>query len=75
MNFTKIVIVLMDSGCDKVSVVTDLPEPCWPYESTGNQLRFETPPDKAQAYVETHFPGVPVEVIDARQKSHVKFSK
>lgn len=61
LHITKATIVRI-GGPDVVYLTTGLPEAIWPYTDELD-LRFYCASGKAEAYLEKHFPGVPVEVI------------
>lgn len=63
IEIVKISIVIMNEGVAHVTLYTTLPESCWPYEGDLG-LQFKVPRNQALEYVEKHFPGVPVDVID-----------
>lgn len=65
MTITRISILRQPSGTDTVYVYTDLPSP-FPYDpSHPHSMKFECTKGTAEAYVKTHFPGIPIEFIDA----------
>lgn len=64
-------MVILSNRADKVSLVTDLPEPVYPYNDTLH-LYFNTAINKGAEYVGKHFPGVLVEVINTRDETLLK---
>lgn len=48
------IVVIQGSGADKVSVTTDLPNPCWPYHGYLS-MDFSVAKDNGIAYIEEHF--------------------
>lgn len=64
-------MVILSNRADKVSLATDLPEPVYPYDGA-LRLYFSTAINKGAEYVGRHFPGVPVEVINARDETSLR---
>lgn len=60
LTVNSIFILHRKNSSDYVSLVTDLPEPTFPFKGTLG-LRFEVAKDGAVQYVATHFPGIPVQ--------------
>ena len=68
----KTIKILLTNGLDRISFETDLPSP---YEvGWAPDLRLDASPDRAIAYCQQNFPGVPVEVIDGRSEK-MRFSR
>jgi hypothetical protein len=61
MDITKIVLIV-GSGPDHIYLHTNLPEPCYPYEGNA-QFRLLCAAKGGEAYVKSHFPGVPYEIV------------
>lgn len=61
MNICKIKII-KGRGADKVYMETDLPEACWPYDGTLS-IRFDVAEGRGEEYIKTHFPQIPVHII------------
>lgn len=66
MKILSIKIVTGAASTDIVSLRTNLPDTLYPFDPTGLYIRFHTQPKKAEEYVREHFPGIPVEVINAK---------
>jgi hypothetical protein len=62
MNIIK-AIIINGHGCDKVLLMTDLPEPCWPFKGNAS-LELNVARDNGKSYVEQHFPEIEIEVIE-----------
>ena len=62
MKIQKIVIV-QNTGVDKVILYTDLPEATYPFRDTGHSLEMSVAQGKGKEYCEKHFPGVPIDVV------------
>ena len=65
MNITKIVVTLF-SGSKEFTLYTDLPKGTWPFEGYAT-LKIDLS-SNWEEYLERHFFGVPVEIIDVRTK-------
>lgn len=63
MKIIRIVVIRLRDAADKVTILTDLPSAVWPYAAS-NYLNFDAAKDTAEAYCATHFPGVPIEIIE-----------
>lgn len=61
MKITKIT-VLTGSGGDNLMMETDLPNGMWPYTGVSS-IRLDVAAEMGESFVQTHFPGIPYEVI------------
>ena len=67
MKILRIIILERSGVTDFVRMTTDLPSPFPPGVSDQElSIDFSTQQGKAREYVEEHFPGVPVEVIEVK---------
>lgn len=68
---TKAVVVLSREHADYISLHTTLPDPVFPF---ANEMcvSFTAAKGRGKAFIEEHFPGLPVEVIDT-QTPRLKF--
>jgi hypothetical protein len=68
MNITNIVI-LKGFGADKVILHTNLPSSMPNLTQETCALDFQVEKDKAEEYVEKHFPGIPITIIENNRPS------
>lgn len=68
MKITSIFILHPANLSDHVSLRTDLPAATWPFTSTLD-VSFACAAGMAEEYVAKHWPGIPVEVVDMRERT------
>ena len=66
MKVTRIVVMVNNPGTDEVILYTDLPSPVPAVTYDLMATRFAAEYGKGVEYALTHFPDVPVEVMDAK---------
>lgn len=65
MKVTKVLVLLLPAGADKVVLETDLPCPVMSADEFAS-FKTEVARGHGEFYAKKHFPDVPLEVIDAR---------
>jgi hypothetical protein len=61
----KLIRVILHKGHDEILVITDLPNPIYPYTGTLT-LRSKTSRGLAIEYAKKHFPDIPHTITDSR---------
>lgn len=64
MNVTSITVIKSRHSMDRVILKTDLPSPVPHVTSDQNSLLFMAEHGKGVEYVQRHFPGISVRIID-----------
>lgn len=63
LKITRIQIVVRSGHMDDILLLTDLPDPCYPF--TGTQTAtMKAQAGKGESYCAKHFPGTPIEVLN-----------
>lgn len=59
----KQITIITGDGPDTVLLLTTLPQGHWPFDKESQSMKLTVAAEMGECYVNTHFPGIPYEVI------------